>query len=203
MIKKISFLFLIITYALNSYSQDLSFGLKSGLNICDVIETTSNIITPSKVRYHIELFCNYEISKLFQIQIEPGFIEKGSWTSRYKDRSSKYGYVTFPTIIILKPLKKVNFEIGSEYSFLVYSKKKDAKGNISDADFIDYYNHFEISGIAGMSYNFLKNNQIGIRFARGFSPIYKNTSFLDNGSYKYYNRYFEAFIRIAFLQFNR
>ena len=196
---------IIVVIGFKAYPQGLTLGLKSGFDVVNIIETTDNNILPSKPSFHIELFSNYNFNKTFQMQIEPGFIEKGSWTTRYKDRIYKYGYFTLPTVLIFKPVKRVNIEIGSDFNYLIYANVKDSNGKVSDANFQEYYNHFEVSGIVGISYNFFKDSQLGVRFGRGFTPIYHDTSFMwdsDLDGYKFYNRYFEFFTRISLVKFD-
>ena len=173
---KIPIVLLLFFWVFKVYSQDLTLGLKGGLDIVSTIETYNDQTYPSRPSYHLELFGKYDFNNTFQIQIEPGFIEKGTWTSSDKDWKYKYGYFTLPTFLIYKPFKRLNIEIGSDFNYLIYSDLKESDGNkVVEDHFQDYYNHFEISVIAGISYDFLKNAQIGFRAGRGLTKIYYDT----------------------------
>ena len=203
---KILILLLFIFWAFKVYSQDLTLGLKGGLDIVSTIETYNNQTYPSRPSYHLELFGKYDLNNTFQIQIEPGFIEKGTWTSSSKDWKYKYGYLTLPTFLIYKPFKRLNIEIGSDFNYLIYANLKESDGNeVVEDTFQEYYNHFEISVIAGISYDLLKNGQIGFRFGRGLTKIYYDTPFFNAdhySHYKFYNRYLEFFTRISLFRYN-
>jgi hypothetical protein len=196
MVKKIVILILISAYSAKVCSQNFSFGLKSGFNIVDVINATNNIKLPSKGSYHLELFGNYQINKLFQLQIEPGFIEKGSWATSSKEWREKYGYITCPFLLIARPIKRVNIEIGSEFNYLIYAKLKSPDGKLSEHPQREYFYEFEISGVLGISYNYLKNNQFGMRLSRGLTQIWDSSQFMfPYNPPKFYNRYIEFFLR--------
>lgn len=77
-----------------------------------------------------------------------------------------YGDITVPTIFIIKPVDKLNLEIGSEFAYPTYWKGTN-KG---------FENHtqptydFEISGLAGIRYNISKIFYSGVRYGMGLTP---------------------------------
>jgi len=203
---KILILLLFIFWGIKVSSQNLTLGLKGGLDIVSTIETYNDQKYPFRPSYHFELFGKYAFNNTFQIQIEPGFIEKGTWTTSDKDWKYKYGYFTLPTFLIYKPIKRLNIEVGADFNYLIYADLKESDGNkVVEDIFKDYYNHFEISVIAGISYDFLKNAQIGFRAGRGLTKIYYDTPGIMSdhySDYKFYNRYLEFFTRISLIRFN-
>jgi hypothetical protein len=196
-------LFLLFS-GLRIYSQELTFGLQTGADIVSIKSQELDITFASRLSYHIEAFGKYKLNRFVQIQVEPGYIEKGSWTG---DRNTsgiyKYGYITIPTLLILEPINNLNLEFGPEISFLMHPKIKDSDGIIHDNIYLDCYNYFEIGGLAGISYSLLNNIQIGLRYGRGFTAIYDNVFFLDSiepWNAKFFNRYLEIFTRISLIK---
>lgn len=187
------------------HSHKLTFGIRTGYNISYLKGSRFyDISTRPRSGFHFNFINNYSLNKHFQIQIEPGFIETGerarmtiSINEEYL--TFKYGFFTIPFVFIIKPLNKLNLEIGTEFSHLIYNKIKRPDGSIAGNDWRESQGApIEISGLAGLSYNITDNLCVVVRYGMGLTDIdyYYMRSFYDS---KVYNRYFEFSIRTLFI----
>jgi hypothetical protein len=189
--------FLFIT----TYGQRFTYGIKGGLDIVDFkyVPKSLDEFSPRN-SFDFGLVLNYRIFKKVEIQIEPGFIEKGSQIIFiYLQRSMifKYDYINVPVVLIVNPIKRLNIEIGTEFGFLQYSKKIDTDGNILDIN--DRLNKpFEVAGNIGLSFNIFTKVYLVLRYSQGLTPLQDYVIFADPGPsipYKIFNKYSEVGLR--------
>jgi hypothetical protein len=184
--------FLFIT----TYGQQFTYGIKGGLDIVDInyIPKSLDEFSPRK-SYDFGVVLNYKIAKKVEIQIEPGFIEKGTQIIFINMGNStmvfKYGYLDLPLILIISPIKRFNLELGPEFGFLNYSRKIDQNGNIYDRN--DRLNKpFEVSANIGFSINFFSKFFLVLRYSQAITPLQNNVIDVDPGPdipYKIFNKY--------------
>jgi len=203
---KTGFIICLFILALKANSQEYTFGIKTGPNIVNLKTSGYKGVDNSFIKkssFHIELIVNHSINEKIQIQIEPGFIEKGGKiinTYPHEYGAHKYGFITIPTVLILKPVNNLNFEIGTEFAFLIYSKIMYANGDTYNEIKEDPgFKSFEISGLTGISYNICKYFILGIRYGIALTPVYVGKYeilYTADPPYKLYTRYFEFSARV-------
>lgn len=187
----IFFLFL----SLKIFCQTFSYGIKGGLDVTNFryVSEISQDYNP-KLSFDFGLVLNYRVLDKIELQIEPGFINKGSRT-KFMDLTSqrifKYNYVNLPLIVIINPFRKVNIEIGPEFGYLITSTIVDTEGNTYEIDsFLD--KHFELAGNVGLSYNLFPKVNVYLRYSQAVTPVqdyYLLSMVGPSIPYKYYNKY--------------
>jgi len=199
---KIAFSALILFLFIATYGQQFTYGIKGGLDIVDFKYVSKDPGSfSSRKSYDFGVVLNYRIAKKVEIQIEPGFIEKGSQIIFINMGNStmlfKYGYLDLPLILMVSPIKRFNLELGTEFGFLNYSRKIDQNGNVNDRN--DKLNKpFEVSGNMGLSYNVFTKVYIVIRYSQAITPLQDYVIDVDRGPnipYKIFNKYSEIGVR--------
>lgn len=207
MAKKYSILILFyFFFSIYLNAQRLSLGLTFALDRVNqkfISELPNPMPFSPRLSYSFGFKINLKILDYLELQYEPSFIEKGSLNidTQYDQKTVwKYGYFSNPLVFILKPIKKVGCEFGTELSALLYSKRREFDGSITD---LNGAKIFEFSGILGINYYLLENTSIFIRYSKSFTPIY-NELIHGNPSgsftYKIYNDYFTLGLRYNFLK---
>jgi hypothetical protein len=184
----------------NAYNQQFSYGIKGGLDIIDFI-FVSNFdegFGPRK-SFDLGVVLNYKIVKKIEIQIEPGFIEKGSQiVAKWNRWIFNYGYINTPIILIVKPIKRFNIEIGTELGSVVYAKEKlEPLGYLKDIN-KQAFTKFEISGLIGLSYNLFTKVYLVVRYSQGITSLQDGADPVDPGPnepYRIFNKYTQFGIR--------
>jgi len=206
------FVFLITLFLLfhGTEAQKINFGIKGGTDIVNnrFKPNSSNWGVTNRLSYDYGLLISYSPAKIFQIQLESGFIEKGGQLKfKYVDEKwiFKYGYLSNQLVFILKPIRRLNVEIGSELSRTLYAKQIRIPGQTID-DRLSDYKKYEFSGLAGLGFNFFDNAYIYLRYVYAFTPLIETWVLADPGpnySYKIYNHYISLGLRYYFLRKDR
>jgi hypothetical protein len=106
-------------------AQKFSIGCKASMDFVNIRfdPTTENSKVTNRLSYDFGLITYYRPVKVFQIQLESGFIEKGQLKFKNADERwvYKYGYFSNQLIFILKPIHRLNIEIGSELGHTLYN----------------------------------------------------------------------------------
>jgi hypothetical protein len=201
---------MIISVQLNG--QQFSFGLKPSLNLLKpkYIEkpSFSRQDLGSRLSYGLGLTANTNLSKILQVQFEPRFVERGykySWgginISTYKN-----GYISLPILLEINIKYNFKFEIGPEISYLIYSRETNSNGHTGVNNSLEQ-NHFELSGLVGLSHKIIGDISLGVRYGLAFTPNSDGSIlYIESGSlssFKIYNRYFELFTNIPILKISK
>ncbi|TAL70328.1 MAG: PorT family protein [Bacteroidetes bacterium] len=202
-------LILFIVFSVNAIGQQLTLGFKTGLDIINYKYVGSFPLDDFSPRlsYDIGVLLNYKLTNRIQIQIEPGFIEKGAQLRNINlnERITfKNGFVTTPLVFVANPISRLFIEIGPELGYLVYAKKRETNGKIYDSGDTPT-NKLEFSGIFGLSYNFFDNTYLVVRYVNTFTPLYNNIIYADPGpstTYKIFNKQFSIGLRYLFNKHN-
>lgn len=148
-----------------------------------------------RLSYSLGLTGQLTFNTMFKMKCEIKFIEKGyniDWATNDYD-VYKNGYISTPILIIFKPVPKVNFQIGPECSYLIYSKLKNNKGPIYPYK-SDYQHTFELALLLGFSFDISKNLNIGGQYGLSLTPYEQGEISGTNSEFKIFNRYFEIFL---------
>ena len=188
-------------------AQKFSLGCKAGMDFVNIRfdPLDENWGVTSRLSYDFGLIINYSPSKVFQIQLESGFIEKGGQL-KFKNVDErwvfKFGYFSNQLIFILKPIHRLNIEFGSELSHTLYGKRVDIPGQVNN-DRLSEYEKNDYSAIIGLGFNILKNTYVNCRYVYGFTPLkdcYVNVDPGPSYSYQIYNKYISIGLRYYFLK---
>ena len=182
-------------------AQSFQFGGQIGFDIANSywankVEYMEKVYYPM-ASYNINFIINYKISKV-GISIEPGVIQKGG-VAKYMDEKFRHqiNYIQFPLLFNYYITDNLYFSIGPELSYMISAnvKAKDSKND--NLEFFD--KRMEVSGIVDITYNIIKNINIGVRYNHGITSI-KKAIFVDQygnelGESKIFNQYFQLFLK--------
>jgi len=207
--KKISLIllfFILFLLSLNSFGQNLSFGLKGGVDLTSLYGTkpnfsfqTSLLDSKSLLNFQLGLIGKSQFNDLTGLIIEPGFIQKGS---EYKNSISviRIGYIDMPILFYYSPIKDFKFEIGPEIGYSIYYKT-----NFNIGGWFKFKNNVDLGAIIGLSYDIYDKFNIGVRYSYGLTKLVNNVVIKymhQDNTFEYsgyninsYNRYIEFFIR--------
>lgn len=171
MIKKFSLFFLIPLISYSSYSQ-ISFGVKSGMNIA----TTKNIIAfpKNRVGWYIGGRTIIPVHKKIFLQPELLFSSKGY---RYIDLSDgktvamRLNYLNMPILLGYRIDSKTKIALGPELGYLVKAINYLNKENFDATR--SFPQRFDAGIAIGASYNISEIFGIEIRYNYGFGDLYQ------------------------------
>jgi hypothetical protein len=189
--------------------QKLSFGCKTGFDLSQFIKETitdspsATLKESFQLRPSFELgfVLNYQLFKKLQIQLEPGYIEKGT---QIKDDVHNFwdlnriGYLSAPLTIIVTPIKRFNLEGGLEFNKLIYLQNMDRF-----ATSMKYYNKSEISVFGGASFKASDKIYFNIRYSQALTRFLQTHLYADpypgtNYTFNYFNKYYSIGVRYYF-----
>jgi hypothetical protein len=186
---------------ISGYSQDLKFGILAGMDLANIriinLPDVHGIQIEPIVTFNINGYIGYKSVGFWGISAEPGFIQKGSL---FKEDDSETGYrnnyIQIPVLLDIRIFKKLFLSIGPELGWLIHSEVGSTA--CPNCLIALYDKKFELSGLAGISYNIIKYIDIGIRYNHGLTNIFKTswTDALGNKNVtKEYNQYFQFLLR--------
>ena len=189
--------------------QQFSFGIKPCLNLLNPTykekPSFSSQDLGSRLSYGLGFTANTYLSKKLQVQFEPRFVERGykySWGG-IDIYTYKNGYISMPILLEVDIKYNFKFEIGPEISYLIYSRETNSNGHTGVNNSLEQ-NHFELSGIVGLSHKIIGDISLGVRYGLAFNPNSDGSIMdIESGSlssYKIYNRYFELFTNIPIIK---
>jgi len=191
----------------NSLAQRFSCGLKPGIDIVDQ-QYKGSVVPPAsfnpRISWDIAGYCNFKLSKRIQIQVEPGYAEKGSsllYIGATKPVILTYGYIQTPLILKISPVKKLFIDLGAEFGYLVSSRRQEEDGTVHYSTDLHNANRNEFSGLLGLSYILTTRFSFSIRYSYQFKPIFDGYAQIDPGPsvpYKIFNRQLCAGLYYAF-----
>ena len=195
-----------VTFFQVTNAQRFSLGCKGGMDFVNIRfdPSSENWGVTNRLSYDFGLIAYYSPSKLFKIQYESGFIEKGGQLKfKYVDEKwlFKFGYFSNQLVLILNPIHQFNIELGVEQGHTLYGKRVDIPGQIIEYRLSDYKKN-DYSAIIGLGLNFLKSFTLDLRYVYGFTPLEDCFVYVDPGpsySYEIYNKHISIGLRYYFL----
>ena len=177
-VKKIILIFL-FKCSITLAQQHVYFGLKAGLNRCQVIG--DGYKGYYKAGFNGGLFIQLGLAKNCTSQIEILFNDKGSHY-RYKDLKNNYilepyqirlYYIDFP-LLFQYYHKKIIYELGLGFGYL-RDQREYAPGR-SFSDVLNPFNKTDESFNIGLGYSLNKNWRLNFRYNNSIVPIRKTPS---------------------------
>jgi hypothetical protein len=173
------FFFFIFFY---SFGQ-LKGGIKGGVNFCSfIVAKSGDLFTDEtfnpRVSYHIGTYVQNSFSDQLAWQIEVLFSNKG-YIHKVDDESINVSlnYLNWPVLLIYKPIKLLEFEVGPEFGYLISGE--------------DFLSSFDLGIDLGARFNISNKFNAGLRYcqglpfkmklsgpeANGYDPTYQNGVF--------------------------
>ena len=172
-------LFFFIVLGLHSLGQS-NLGLKFGLNISNVKRFNGYDFT-GLVNFNTGVIAKFKLTEKFVINTELLLSNKGFNYILIPNgtTATTLTYITIPTLIEYKASKRIYFQLGPEFNYLIKARMKNSSFNES---VYDNYKKFDFSIAGGLGFRFLKNFAIEARYSLGLSQIRQNEYIF--GSYK-------------------
>jgi opacity protein-like surface antigen len=153
--------------AISSQAQDISVGLKGGLNISDV----SGVNGDNRLSGHLGVFVNGKLNSKWSIQPELLYSGQGQqFMYQNREWTLALNYLQIPVMFQYHPIEKLYLEFGPQLGFLLAANNKDDGDKIEvDGDFkkIDFGLGF------GLGIHATRNLGFYARYNLGLTDIYK------------------------------
>jgi hypothetical protein len=197
----ISFSIFIIVSSASLFAQDLSYGVKAGMNISNFFSDDSSDEFDSKAGINIGAFLEIPISEKFSVQPELMYSGQGSQETLYFDgeavgsidfRKYKYAfdYLNIPVLVKYYVTDAFSIHAGPQLGVLLSAKDKIDTDNIGDGDV-----EVDISSLAepidfsfnfGIGYEFGAHFLIDARYNMGLTNVVdSNDGKLKNGVFQF------------------
>ena len=162
------------------YSQSFNYGISAGVNYTSLI--LNNIPGgDSDYKYGMQFnaILKSQLNDKLWVRFEPGYALKGTELSYsvYPDAHINLSYLVLPVVFEFSPLSKFSVLLGPEGSYRLTAKAKD-EGNSSDVKSI-YDSKIDLGIVAGVSYQFIDNLALELRYNRGFISTIKDLTLTD------------------------
>ncbi|HLF53509.1 porin family protein [Flavobacterium sp.] len=140
-------------------AQYKNFGLKGGLNVCDL----SNSEASALIGFHVGGFAEFMVMEKFTLQPELLFSTQGA---KYDNLNFNLIYINLPVMGKYYVIDDFSIEAGPQIGLLVSAKEEDS-------DVIDSMNEIDICLNLGLGYNLNENMMLQLRYNLGLSEIEK------------------------------
>lgn len=174
-------LFLCLCFPLASFAQELSFGIKAGLNVSDIV--LNNVVNPdleadykTRLGPHGGLYASFRLDETWSFAPELLYSQKGV---KAVGTLINLNYATLPLLVRYKVADNLHVEGGPEVGYLFLARSKF--GKVNDV----YSNSLDIAVNIGVVYLLSKKMFLGARFGAGFSNLIDDSS---GSGIKYQNR---------------
>lgn len=182
--KSIMTLIVLLATVGSGYSQKFHYGFGAGVNYTSLVLNPTNFDNSEyKVGFQISAVVGYGFSDKFGIQLEPGFVKRGSKVSNLGSSSSNVNlnYITLPLLFQYSPFKNFSFLLGPECSYRL-TANAITSGSSTDVAFL-YDSKFDVGINAGITYKVYNKMLLGLRYNRGFISTIKDLKYTDaNGN---------------------
>jgi hypothetical protein len=169
------------------YSQYYKTGVLAGMTVSQVDGDPYKGYYKAGVQGGLYLQKRY--FKDFAMQVELKYIQKGSSDGNTVEGTNTYyrmilHYLELPFLAQYIPTEHLVLEAGPVAGVLLYSSEKDENGIMFDTV---PFNHFELSGTAGVKYQFSRKMGLSMRFSYSVFRIRKHAGggewYLNRGQY--------------------
>lgn len=196
--KKIIVLPALLLGFLAVHAQNTRFGVKGGLNISTLTVSGVNLrgdFSP-KTGFHVGGFVAFPVAKKLEIHPEVLFSNQGYKYEEVNPEGTyesvaNLNYIAIPIMVSYLPVKRLNIEIGPQFSLLVNHKARvtftSAVTDLPDyeetVDNTDRSQTMEVGLNAGASYFLTRNLFVSGRYYAGISTVnkrYRNSEIYEN-----------------------
>lgn len=164
---RIKLIFILSLISVTAKSQDISWGLKGGLNFSDIV--LNGLVNPDleadykmKVGWHAGVYTLLELDKTWGVSAEFLYSLKGVNAA---GTNINLHYACVPLLLKYSYSERFTIEAGAEVAYLFLANSK--YGNVSDV----YDNRLDIGAIGGCEFWLSDKLFLGARFDAGFSSV--------------------------------
>lgn len=191
--KKISLL-AILLFAVQTINAQVSYGLKSGVNLATIRE--KNIDYDFKTGFYAGGFANIKLAEKFAFQPEVLFSMQGAKKDNLQttellgddiittapiDIENKLYYINIPLMVKYYFLEKLNFEFGPQIGFALKNEIKTKSQELGEFSGEPDTN-IDLGVNIGLEYEFYQGIQVGFRYNAGLTKIRKDSDYRNSNS---------------------
>lgn len=181
-------IFLGLGILVSSLSFAQQFGLKAGLNLSDITNTSSAVDTKMNAGIYAGVTATFPITETYSIKPELVYNQLGAKTDiadlggiiGQVSTTTKLDYLSLPIMLQYNLPSNLYLEIGPEFSYML-SANQSLNSIISPSTDInmDYLNRFNVGAGIGAGYKINENLGISARYTLGLSGIGKSGNVTD------------------------
>ncbi len=180
--KKILFIFIAVFMFSFANAQDISFGLKAGLNLASMHSSDSNFndAVSGRTAFHAGAVAEFSFSDQFSLQPEVLYTSLGSTfdfgsVSRASDTKVDFiaNYLAIPVMAKYYVADGFSLEAGPQIGFLLSAK---AKNDTNEEDIKDAYESTDFGAAFGAGYKMENGLFFNARYGLGFSNVFKDAA---------------------------
>ncbi len=180
--KKILLIFIAVFMFSFANAQDISFGLKAGLNLANMNSSNSefNDLLSGRTAFHAGAVAEFSFSDQFSLQPEVLYTSLGTTVdygsvSRASDTSYDIiaNYLAIPVMAKYYVADGFSLEVGPQIGFLLSAK---AKNDTNEEDMKDNFESTDFSAAFGAGYKMENGLFFNARYGLGLSNISKDAS---------------------------
>lgn len=154
-------------------STNPSFGIKGGMNVADLSNTSSNVL----IGYYGGVYMNAPLSGTFSLQPEVLYSLQGIKAKHNSDSYQHLGYINVPVMVQYNATPNFYAEFGPQAGFLVDAKSKTSVGNASvSVKNKDDFKTFDLGFGLGLGYKIADGLSINARYTAGVLDILKHNN---------------------------
>jgi len=162
---KIYLVFILFILSLGySYSQEVEFGVKGGMNASTLGK--SNLGYVPRIGYLIGGTVEFITTPFFSIQTELNYSLQGAAKDRSRQVYLNYHYLNIPLLLKAYFHENASFELGAQYGLLLRAVEKNEFNN---QDRSDEVNNSDFAAVFGLTYKLNEQFTFGLRFNLGIS----------------------------------
>lgn len=183
-----------IGFANAQENEDMSFGVKGGLNISSITNSdVEGMDSSTLVGFHIGLFGKFMIADKFAIQPELLYSTQGVKLEGFGSEADlKIDYINIPVMAKYYVAKDFSLELGPQIGFVTSAKIESGGESESVKDDVK---SIDLSLGFGASYNIVDNFMVGARYNLGLTRLQED---LEPGESESKNSVFQISVGYKF-----
>ena len=176
-VKKLLLTIAVALFASYSFAQNISGGVKAGLNLADQKYSSDGVTIGHKLKpgFHGGLFVTAMINEKFAIQPELLFSMQGSkldFAFLGYDYKTSFNYLAIPILARYNFTDRLSVHLGPQIGFLMSAEAEASDGTqVVVSDVKDDYKTVELSGAIGAEIEIIAGLGAGLRFVFGLTEI--------------------------------
>jgi len=163
--KKLLFVLLIVSICNMAVSQEISFGVKGGVNFASLTGDTSGL--ESRTAFHFGIVSEFTISEKFSIQPELLYSAQGT---KADDEELKLNYLNIPVLAKYYLAEGLSLEAGPQIGLLL-SAKTEFDG-ADEEDIEDLFRDIDFGVNFGLGYKLDNGLNFSARYYLGIANVY-------------------------------
>jgi len=145
------------------FAQGLDFGIKAGANFASISDATG---LSNRTGFQFGIFAGAKLNDNLGIQGDLLYSQQGAEVDPDK---IDLNYVNVPVVIKYFVAEGLNIQLGPQFGFIVDDNISEVFGNLVEAE------SFDLTGVAGIGYDFPMGIRAEARYNFGFTDIIKDS----------------------------